>query len=105
MDRMTGISTFVKIAETGGFAAAARKLGVSSNTVSTQIQDLEDRLGVRLLKRSTRKVSLTESSCRHIEALANGVAEGGPQAGVHVDIKRAPETSNKLPANGLQSGD
>jgi DNA-binding transcriptional LysR family regulator len=74
MDRMTSIGTFVKIAETGGFAAAARKLGVSPSTVTTQIQDLEDRLGVRLLNRSTRKVSLTEigkayyERCMHILA-------------------------------------
>jgi DNA-binding transcriptional LysR family regulator len=74
MDRMTSIATFVKIAEAGGFAAAARKLGVSPSTVTTQIQDLEDRLGVRLLNRSTRKVSLTEigrsyyERCMHILA-------------------------------------
>jgi DNA-binding transcriptional LysR family regulator len=72
VDRMTSIATFVKIAEAGGFAAAARKLGVSPSTVTTQIQDLEDRLGVRLLNRSTRKVSLTEigkayyERCMHI---------------------------------------
>jgi len=74
MDRMASISAFVKIAEAGGFAAAARKLGVSPSTVTTQIQDLEDRLGVRLLNRSTRKVSLTEigrayyERCMHILA-------------------------------------
>lgn len=74
MDRMTSIATFTKIAEVGGFAAAARKLGVSPSTVTTQIQDLEDRLGVRLLNRSTRKVSLTEigrayyERCMHILA-------------------------------------
>ena len=74
MDRMTSIATFVKIAEAGGFAAAARKLGVSPSTVTTQIQDLEDRLGVRLLNRSTRKVSLTDigkayfERCMHILA-------------------------------------
>ncbi|HEX3950685.1 MAG TPA: LysR substrate-binding domain-containing protein, partial [Steroidobacteraceae bacterium] len=74
MDRMTSITTFVKIAEAGGFAAAARKLGVSASTVTTQIQDLEDRLGVRLLNRSTRKVSLTDigkayyERCMHILA-------------------------------------
>lgn len=74
MDRMTSIATFVKITEAGGFAAAARKLGVSPSTVTTQIQDLEDRLGVRLLNRSTRKVSLTEigkayyERCMHILA-------------------------------------
>jgi DNA-binding transcriptional LysR family regulator len=77
MDRMTSIATFVKIAESGGFAAAARKLGVSPSTVTTQIQDLEDRLGVRLLNRSTRKVSLTElgkvyyERCMHILADMN----------------------------------
>jgi len=74
MDRMTSIATFAKIAETGGFAAAARKLGVSPSTVTTQIHDLEDRLGVRLLNRSTRKVSLTDigrayyERCMHILA-------------------------------------
>jgi DNA-binding transcriptional LysR family regulator len=74
MDRMTSIATFVKIAEAGGFAAAARKLGVSPSTVTTQVQDLEDRLGVRLLNRSTRKVSLTDigrayyERCMHILA-------------------------------------
>lgn len=74
MDRMASIATFVKIADAGGFAAAARKLGVSPSTVTTQIQDLEDRLGVRLLNRSTRKVSLTEigrayyERCMHILA-------------------------------------
>jgi hypothetical protein len=41
MDRMTSIAPFVKIAETGGFASAARKLGISPSTVTMQIQDLE----------------------------------------------------------------
>lgn len=74
MDRMASITSFVKIAEAGGFAAAARKLGVSPSTVTTQIQDLEDKLGIRLLNRSTRKVSLTElgkvyyERCLHILA-------------------------------------
>ena len=72
MDRIA--ANFVKIAEAGGLASAARKLGVSPSTVTTQIQDLEDRLGVRLLNRSTRKVSLTEigkgyyERCMHILA-------------------------------------
>ncbi len=85
MDRMTSIATFVKIAEAGGFAAAARKLGVSASTVTTQIQDLEDRLGVRLLNRSTRKVSLTDigrayyERCMHILADMEE-AEGAVQA-------------------------
>jgi len=74
MDRMNGIETFVKVAETGGFAAAGRKLGLSPSTITTQIHDLEDRLGVRLLNRTTRKVSLTDigrayyERCMHILA-------------------------------------
>lgn len=75
MDRMTSIATFVKIAEAGGFAAAARKLGVSPSTVTTQIQDLEDRLGVRLLNRSTRKVSLTEIGKAYYERCMQVLAD------------------------------
>jgi DNA-binding transcriptional LysR family regulator len=60
MDRMTSMTTFVKVVETGGFAAAGRKLGMSPSTVTGHVQALEERLGVRLLNRSTRKLSLTE---------------------------------------------
>src|ERR1700739_395270 len=60
MDRMTAMVTFVKVIEAGGFAAAGRKLGISPSTVTTQIQTLEERLGTRLLNRSTRRVSLSE---------------------------------------------
>ena len=60
MDRLTGMATFVTVVEAGGFAAASRKLNVSASTVTMQIQALEERLGVRLLNRSTRKISLTE---------------------------------------------
>ncbi len=60
MDRMTSMTTFVKVVEAGGFAAAARRLEMSPSTVTGHIQALEARLGVRLLNRSTRKLSLTE---------------------------------------------
>ena len=60
MDRMIDIAMFVKVVEAGGFAAASRKLDMSPSTVTTHIQDLEQRLGARLLNRSTRNISLTE---------------------------------------------
>lgn len=60
MDRMIEIATFVKAVEAGGFAAASRKLNMSPSSVTVHIQDLEQRLGARLLNRSTRKISLTE---------------------------------------------
>ena len=60
MDRMIEIATFVKAVGAGGFAAASRKLDMSPSTVTVHIRDLEQRLGARLLNRTTRKISLTE---------------------------------------------
>jgi DNA-binding transcriptional LysR family regulator len=60
MDRFTSLTAFVRVVETGGFSAAARRLNMSTTMVSNHVQALEDRLGVRLLNRTTRKVSLTE---------------------------------------------
>jgi len=71
MDRMTGMTTFVKVVEEGGFAAAARKLDMSPSTVTGHIQSLEARLGVRLLNRSTRRLSLTEVGKAYYERSLN----------------------------------
>src|SRR5580704_6252419 len=60
MDRITSMTTFVKVVDAGGFSAAARALSISPSVVTNHIQSLEERLGVRLLNRSTRKVNLTE---------------------------------------------
>lgn len=60
MDRLTGMEVFCRVVETGGFSAAARRLGMSTTMASKHVQTLEDRLGIRLLNRTTRKVSLTE---------------------------------------------
>ena len=60
MDRLTSLSAFVRVVDNGGFSAAGRKLNMSTTMVSNHIQALEERLGARLLNRTTRKVSLTE---------------------------------------------
>jgi DNA-binding transcriptional LysR family regulator len=60
MDRLARINAFVRVAESGGFAAAARRLNLSKATVTNQIQALENALGARLLNRTTRRVGLTE---------------------------------------------
>lgn len=60
MDRLTTLTVFVQVVESGGFSAAARRLSMSTTMVSSHVQSLEDRLGVRLLNRTTRKVSLTD---------------------------------------------
>ena len=60
MDRMASLTAFVRVVESGGFTAAARRLNLSPSMVSNHLQALEDSLGVRLLNRTTRRVSLTE---------------------------------------------
>ena len=67
MDRLASITAFVRVAENGGFSAAARSLDISTTTVSDHVQALEDALGVRLLNRTTRRVSLTEIGREYYE--------------------------------------
>jgi DNA-binding transcriptional LysR family regulator len=60
MDRLTSLAAFVRVVDSGGFSAAGRRLNMSTTMVSNHVQALEERLGARLLHRTTRKVSLTE---------------------------------------------
>jgi DNA-binding transcriptional LysR family regulator len=59
VDRFQTIESFVRVANAGSFTKAARQLGLSRALISRRIIELEARLGVRLLNRSTRSVSLT----------------------------------------------
>jgi DNA-binding transcriptional LysR family regulator len=67
MDRMASLAAFVRVVESGGFTAAARRLHLSPTMVSNHVQALEDSLGVRLLNRTTRRVSLTEIGREYYE--------------------------------------
>jgi DNA-binding transcriptional LysR family regulator len=67
MDRLASITAFVRVIESGGFSAAGRRLNLSKATVSDQVRALEDALGVRLLNRSTRRISLTEAGRGYYE--------------------------------------
>ena len=67
MKHLQSMQVFVAVVENQGFAPAALQLGVSKSAVSKRISQLEDYLGVRLLHRSTRKVSLTEAGQRYYE--------------------------------------
>jgi DNA-binding transcriptional LysR family regulator len=60
MDRFHAITAFVRVVEAGSFARAAERLGVSVSAVSRQVAELEAHLAVRLLNRTTRRLSLTE---------------------------------------------
>ena len=61
MDRLAALQTFVKVVELGNFAKAADRLNLSTSAVSRQVSDLETHLDVRLLNRTTRRLSLTEA--------------------------------------------
>lgn len=67
VDRFNLMSTFERVADTGSFTKAAVSLGISRATVSVAIQQLEDSLGVRLLHRTTRSVSLTPEGRLYLE--------------------------------------
>jgi len=64
-----GLSNFAAIAEYGGFAKAAAALGISVSALSQAMRTLEERLGVRLLNRTTRSVALTEAGERLLEQI------------------------------------
>ena len=66
MDRFHAVQVFVKVADCGGFAAAARDLSISPPAVTRAVALLEDRLGTRLFLRTTRSVRLTESGERFL---------------------------------------
>ncbi|MGZ2482581.1 DNA-binding transcriptional LysR family regulator [Rhizobium pisi] len=75
MDRLTSLTVFGRVVECGGFSAAARRLNMSVTMVGNHVQSLEDRLGVRLLNRTTRKVSLTETGKYYYERSSQILAE------------------------------
>lgn len=60
MDRLTELEAFVRVVDHGGFTDAARQMGLSKSAVSKHVAALEARLAVRLLNRTTRRVSPTE---------------------------------------------
>ncbi|MGL4239506.1 MAG: LysR family transcriptional regulator [Beijerinckiaceae bacterium] len=61
MDRLAELDIFARVVTSGSMSAAARELGISPPVVSKRIRSLEERLGTRLLQRTTRQLALTES--------------------------------------------
>ncbi|MBX2848037.1 MAG: LysR family transcriptional regulator [Acidiferrobacterales bacterium] len=76
MSVFDGIIEFIAVAETQGFTAAGRRLGVSTSHVSRRVADLESRLNVSLVARTTRQVRLTDAGqvyYEHCNDLLNGI--------------------------------
>ena len=80
VDPLAGVTTFLALAELGSFAATAARLNLSAATVSAQIGDLEARLGMPLVTRSTRQIGLTEAGEAYRRSL-DGVLEQAERSG------------------------
>src|ERR1700720_381912 len=75
MDRLDAMQAFVAVADLQGFAPAARKLGLSPSAVTRLIAALEQRLGARVLQRTTRQVALPDVGARYRERLRRILAD------------------------------
>ena len=75
MDRLATMEAFVLVVDTGSFSAAARRLNVGQPAVSKTIAQLEDRLGVKLLARTTRGLTATEAGLNFYERARRSIEE------------------------------
>jgi len=75
MDRLAAMEAFVVVVDTGSFSAAARRLNVGQPAVSKMVAQLEDRLGVKLLLRTTRGLTATEAGLNYYERARRSIEE------------------------------
>jgi DNA-binding transcriptional LysR family regulator len=98
MDRFTGLEVFAKVVEGASFAAAGRHLGISPAMVTKHVQTLEERLGVRLLNRTTHRVSATEVGQSYYEHCLRILAELEEADVTARDLQTAPRGLLKVTA-------
>jgi DNA-binding transcriptional LysR family regulator len=96
MERLAEMMTFAKVVETKSFSGAARLLGSSKSLVSKQIGQLEHALGVRLLNRTTRSMSLTEIGAAYYEHCARIAQEIDAAAETAAQLQVEPRGILKL---------
>lgn len=75
MDRLAAMKAFVAVVDARGFAPAGQRLGISSSVVTRLVARLERHLGIRLLQRTTRSVTLTDAGARYLERARRILAE------------------------------
>ena len=98
MDRFKTIDSFVRVAIAGSFSSAAKQLGMSRALVSLHVTDLEKRLGVRLLNRTTRSLRLTEAGANYLEYCQRMLAEMIEQESSITQLQKEPRGSLKVAA-------
>lgn len=98
---LTGIPVFLAVAEMRSFRAAAEHLGVTRPAVSQAIRRLEDRLGVALVQRTTRSVSLTEAGEQLSKRVAPAIAQVGLALDAAADRDTAPSGLLRLAVSSI----
>lgn len=91
MTRLDDIAIFLTVVERRGFTAAAQALGMPLATVSRKVRDLEARLGVQLIRRTTRSMSLTDIGKAFAVGAAEGVAQIDAAESAARAVTKAPE--------------
>jgi DNA-binding transcriptional LysR family regulator len=95
---LNNMALFVQVVRAGSFAEAARGLGMPANTASRRVQELERYLGVRLMQRSTRKLTLTDAGRRLYEQCAEQVEALAQSARELVDGSQLPGGTLRIAA-------
>jgi DNA-binding transcriptional LysR family regulator len=98
MDRLTEMEAFVQVVDHGGFTDAARKLGLSKSAVSKHVSALEARLAVRLLNRTTRRVSPTEVGLAYYDRARSVLAEATEADSMVTAMQATPRGSLRVSA-------
>lgn len=75
LDKFTGLQVFARVAALGSLSGAARSLGMSQTMATKHMAALEERLGVKVLHRTTRRITLTEAGRRYLESAERILAE------------------------------
>ena len=94
IDELRALAVFARTVETGSFRAAARELGLSPSVVSHHVSQLEARLGVALLYRSTRRLSLTDDGRRLFESAQSAMQAA--ERGLNAIAGRSTEPAGRL---------
>ncbi|MBB4963438.1 LysR family transcriptional regulator [Saccharothrix violaceirubra] len=98
MEELGDVAVFVRVVEAGSFSAAARVLWMPKSSVSRRVARLENRLGVRLLHRTTRSLALTDAGRAYHARVSVALAELDSAAGAAADSREAPRGVVRLAA-------
>jgi len=104
MDRLRALEIFIKVAETGGFATAARALSMSPPSVTRVVSGLEQHLGTALFVRTTRSVGLTEAGARFLQDATRIITDLAEAEGAAIGAHKTPRGVLRITAPVLFGG-